>query len=48
MQYVRSQYRIREELDEWLKRRAEKNNRSKNGELNEIIEKIRKAEEMSA
>lgn len=48
MKYIRSQYRIRQELDEWLKKRSERNNRSKNGELNEIIERVKKAEEMAA
>jgi len=39
MDYVRSQYRLREPLDKWLKGQAEKNNRSKNGELNAILER---------
>lgn len=48
MKYIRSQYRIKKELDDWLKQRAEKNSRSKNGELNQIIERMKKAEEMAA
>jgi len=39
MDYVRSQYRLRGPLDKWLKGQAEKNNRSKNGELNAILER---------
>lgn len=46
--YVRSQYRLRKELDEWLSRQSQKNHRSKNGELNEIIERMKKAEEMAS
>ena len=45
MNYVRSQYRIVRELSDWLKVRAKKHNRSRNGELNQILKEAKAREE---
>lgn len=49
MEYVRSQYRLQKHLDKWLKEEATKNNRSKNGQLNSLLEAAtQRAEEKAA
>ena len=40
MEYVRSQYRLKKSVSDWLKREADQNNRSKNGELNALLERM--------
>ena len=42
---VRSQYRLPINLRDWLKRKAESNNRSMNGELVELMQKAKENEE---
>ncbi|MEY8246878.1 MAG: hypothetical protein RPT11_00710 [Bermanella sp.] len=45
MTVVRSQYRIKQALSDWLSERARKNNRTKNGELISILEAEKAKEE---
>lgn len=47
MEVTRSQYRIPKEISDWLKKRAQRNKRSMNGEMVSILEKMKLAEEMS-
>lgn len=44
MNHVRQQFRLKKPVDDWLKQRAEASHRSKNGELNALLEQIQEAE----
>lgn len=43
MEMVRSNYRLPEDVDAWLKQNAKDQSRSKNGQLVEILKQLMKA-----